>query len=218
MNRNEFVTAMIPLQKYFGKNLEPEVFELYWMRLGKITVEIFNKMTANLIDTYRSTSQNPFPLISDFLSAVGLSGENRAQAAVTAVKNAVEKWGAWYSVDFGDPALHAVINRFGGWPEICSWGNSGQWQYNEKKFIDAYESAVSCGESSSPVEGNFEIGNRDKDQTIWNQTMKISYNRAIEPKKIPWIGSDFSIQIEYKKQNQKLITKEPQNIKDILNI
>jgi hypothetical protein len=216
MTHKEFLTAFMPMQKYYGKILEKEVMGIYWSRLQSFPNKVFLNMVSNLMDNYRPTSQNPFPLIANFLSSVGLSGENRAQAAVTAVKNAVEKLGAWSSVDFDDPALHAVINRFGGWPEVCSWGNSGQWKFMETKFMEAYDAAVSCGESAGPLEGNFAIGNRDKNQSTWNERMKICYNESIKPKKIEWINAGFSHQIENKGQKQKRISGNPEKLSEVL--
>jgi len=50
-------------------------------------------MVENITMTFKPTSQVPFPLPLHFVEAIGLAGDNRAQAIVNAVKDAVEKSG-----------------------------------------------------------------------------------------------------------------------------
>jgi hypothetical protein len=217
MKYEEFLMMLVTLQDYFGKILKDEVVGLYWNLLKNITVEDFKAMVARLIETYHPTAQNPFPLISDFLEAGGLSGQKRAVVALNAVLSTAKSLGAWSSVDFGDPALHATIMHFGGWPEVCSWGNKGQWQFNEKKFIEAYLAISASGESAGPVKGNFEIGNHDVDTSAWNQKQIEVYNRHNTPRKIQWVGADFSHQIENKAMEVKQIRGgEPEKVMECL--
>lgn len=217
MTEEKFLTGMAVLYTLYGKTLSDDALKLYRNILRKFSDEQFEKMLENITMSFKPTSQVPFPLPVHFTESIGLSSENRAQAAVTAVKNAAERWGAWSTVDFGDPALHAVINRFGGWPEVCSWGNAGQWKFTETKFMEAYEAAVVCGESASPCAGNHELENLGKDTAGWTP-FKIEINKKnIEPKSIEWIGADFSHQIENKKQEPKRIAYGPDKVSDILS-
>jgi hypothetical protein len=91
-------------------------------------------------------------------------------------------------VDFGDPALHATIKNFGGWPEVCSWGNLGEWKYRDKSFVEAYEAACSCGLKADPPAGNFEIENNKKDQSTWTPVQIEFAKKNSAPLQIPWQG------------------------------
>lgn len=205
MKKENFLSAFVSLQKYFGKSLEDSVINLYWMVLKKLSDEQFEKSVENIINTFHPTSTVPFPLVSDFVCSLGISGENRAQSAVLAIKKASESFGAYKTVDFGDNALHAVINRFGGWPEISHWSNQGKWEFQEKNFMKAYIAAFECGEKSPPCQGLFELENSNKDQSGW-KPIQIEYaKKASTPVKINWVGADFSKSIENKSENIKQI-------------
>jgi hypothetical protein len=202
MNRETFFTAFLTLQTYFGKQLTDPIIEVYWNVLKKYSDEVFARGIESLINNFHPTSTVPFPLLSDFASAMGISGENRAHAAVSAIKRAAEIAGAWRSVDFGDPALHATINRFGGWPEIANWANRGKWEFQEKNFMRAYEAAIECRESADYLVGHFELDNNTKSQTVWTQK-QIEFASA-GPYKASWIGAGFSHQLENKSDNKEI--------------
>jgi len=215
MTEENFMLGMASLFTLFGK-ISDDSLKLYRNILRKISDEQFGSMVENLIMTFKPTSQVPFPLPAHFTESVGLSGEKRAIAAINAVTNAAERLGGWYSVDFGDPALHEAINHFGGWPEVCSWGNKGQWQYNERKFIEAYLAILANGGGCGPVAGNFEIGNLDKSTAGWDEAKKIAYKNMMTPKKIEWVGADFSKRIESKREEPKQIRGgEPSKISEV---
>lgn len=129
------------MQKYFGKTNEPEIIKVYWRRLSKLSESQFQAACLNLLDSWRPTSQIPFPLIADFLAACGATGKARGQNALAALKDAMAKYGMYRSVDFNDPALHQTISRFGGWAKLCSWTQK-DWNINEGRFLAAYEAAL----------------------------------------------------------------------------
>jgi hypothetical protein len=197
--------AMVSLQAYFGKTIEDSIIDLYFTNLEHYSDDVFSRALVNIFHNFHPSSTVPFPLISDFIEAIGDTTENRAQLAVTAVKRAAEEVGAYRTIDFGDPALHCTINRFGGWPEIARWGCTDRWNFQEKAFINAYISAFECGDNAPAVAGLHQIENGMKDESKWSDTQK---QKAIEysvPFKFKWRGADFSHQIENKKEEQKMI-------------
>jgi Domain of unknown function (DUF6475) len=214
MNYNDFLASIIMMQEYFGKKLSDQVIDLYWSNLKRISVEQFKAALENIMSTFHPSSTVPFPLVSDFMESLGLSGESRAHAAIVAVKNAAEKIGSYSSVDFGDPALHAVINRFGGWPEIANWANHGKWEFQEKNFMRAYIAAYESGEKAGPVMGHFEIDNMQKDWTTWNETQKKIGEVSKIPERLQWIGADFSQQLENKSENNMIYDNRVQKMID----
>ena len=205
MNRDTFLLAIMMLQNYFGKELKREIVEIYWNCLKRFSDDIFSRGVDSLVKNFHPTSTVPFPLIADFLSAMGISGENRAHAAVAAVKRAAEIVGAYKTPNFGDPALHATINRFGGWPEIAHWANHGKWDFQEKNFMRAYEAALECGEAASPPSGFFAIDNAQKNQSTWT---KIQKRAGTQIERVEWFGADFSHQIENKNEDKKELNFE----------
>ena len=133
------------IQKYFGKVLVDEVLEIYIERLAKLDEKDFKAASVRIMDGFSPTSTNPFPLIKDFLEAVGLDGRSRAVNIVSVVRHKIEELGQYESADFGDPALHSVIKRYGGWVEMVLNNTDQWWSLHERNFISAYESALKSG-------------------------------------------------------------------------
>jgi len=205
MERSNFMASMVSLQAYFGKTIADEVLDMYFTNLEHYTDEVFAHALVNLFHNFHPSSTVPFPLISDFIEAIGDTAENRAQLAVMAVKRAAESIGSYRSVDFGDPALHATINRFGGWPEIANWANHGKWEFQEKNFMRAYISAYESGEEDQPVMGNFEIDNMKKNEIAFDEYQTRKYIEGKTAVKMQWRGADFSHQVENKREDQPLL-------------
>jgi len=158
VKREKILSCLAKLQKYFGRSLDPEIQSLYVERLEKLEDIAFEKAMVRVIDEFGPTSQNPFPLIKDILALCGQDGHTQAVNAVYIVKEAARRIGQYQSVDFGDSALHAVIKRYGGWPEVVLWGES-EWRFRERNFITAYEAAVLSGIGPDYCPGMMEIDN-----------------------------------------------------------
>jgi hypothetical protein len=197
MSYENFLQAIISLQKYFGKTLDDSMMDLYWKSLKNISDIDFYNAVKNIIDNFKPTSQVPFPLIAHFKESIGLSGKNRAQLAIVAIKNGAN---AYKSVSFGDYALHNTINRFGGWPIVARW-TCEDWKFNEKNFIAAYEAMQCCSYGPEYLPGIFEIENSNK---ILSGRHKEIADKNSEVILISWKGFD-NLQIENKKEESKLL-------------
>jgi hypothetical protein len=210
MNENTFKSGMAMMSKLFGKSLEDEIIPAYWNILKKISDEEFLKIQGNLIQTFIPTSQCPFPLPAHFLNAGGLSGQNRTKSAVNAILNAANNPGPYKTVSFGDLALHAVIERFGGWPIVASW-TLDDWQFKEKQFLSAYEAALSSGEQGPlKLMGHYEFENADK---VFDGKYLVFAEKMKQPLMIGWVGFDRKIGqlLEDKTKKDKLQIESSKN-------
>lgn len=172
VNRNDFFRVFATLQKYFGKVLSDDVLEIYWNHLKDLEENEFKKISIQIMNEFSSTSAKQFPLIADFLALCGKDSKTKAQNIVTVVKKTAEALGQYASVDFGDKALHSVIERYGGWADIVLW-NEQDWQFHERNFISAYEAADKSGfQGSDHCPGLCEIENR-KNGFIFEEPYKI---------------------------------------------
>lgn len=138
MNKETFLKSLVAMQAYYGHQLKSEVIEMYWNRLKLLNYDDLKLAMQNIQDNFVPTSQVPFPLIPHFLEACNRTGKNKAQEALTKTCKAVRDVGPYQTVDFGDKALHATIDRFGGWVELCQWTQK-DWNINEGRFLAAYE-------------------------------------------------------------------------------
>jgi len=215
MDNKNFITKIAFLAKYLGKDLLPDRQKIYFEALKFLTDSQFNNAVQKIVESFIPTTQAPFPLIAHFLQYSGIAGTNRAQMVVLAVKKAAETVGAYNTVDFGDGALHAVINRFGGWPIVARWFD--EWKFNEKNFILAYEAAYAACENDPPCKGIYEINNDNVSTAGWTDGQKRLFDRQKEPKKITWIGykENSTPRVENKNNDVLLLSELSKNIGNI---
>lgn len=197
-----FALKMGYLQKYFGRKLDKEIYAMYQNRLLEIPEDKFDLAIKNLIEEFDPTSTKPFPLIKDILFHCGESSSSKAKNIVMAVKMAVSRVGRYSSIDFGDSAIHAVIERWGGWPRICDWTEK-DWQINQKRFEEDFEAAKMSGISGPQyLLGVFEISNNTNGHQKFvseNQKPKLVYQNE---KGILAIGkSKKTYQLEFTERN-----------------
>jgi len=159
-----FHQSLTMLQSYFNQKIEKkEVLHLYWESLKYIDNTAWNSIIQNIINNFTPTSTTKFPLIKDFLSAGGQSGEHMARNMVGVLRKTIHKFGAYESIDFQDQALHNVVIRYGGWIELCNWTES-DWKMKETAIIKSYESEKSAcpGPSSNHLAGIHEQTNESR--------------------------------------------------------
>lgn len=185
MKPETFISAMGILQSLFG-SLKDESYKLYMQRFKDFDDELFKNAVSKIQDTFVSTSMCPFPLPKHFLDAIGLSDDKCAVLAVSAVKKAGSSVGPYKSVSFGDRALHATINHFGGWIEVSNWHDT-EWKFNEKKFIECYEVNRSVGNGPDYLPGRCEDSYAEK-AMLMPEERRIVFLKKLQPLEVKWNG------------------------------
>lgn len=159
MEYSEFAESITVMQSMFGKTLAKEAVAHYWARYKDLPDGKFKAAAAKLVDSFVPTSQVPFPLFAHINSAMGDTGRDVCVRMVGLVKRAIARSDSYHSVSFSDLAMHAVISRFGGWIAICGWTDH-DWQIQEGRFVEAYQTALAAGEKGPPYfPGSHEIHN-----------------------------------------------------------
>jgi hypothetical protein len=214
MTENFFKIGMAFMQKIFGAKIGDDILTAYWNLLKDMSNDEFKNIQQNLISTFIPSSQVPFPLPAHFLQAAGKSGESRAKLAVMAVISASYKIDSYYSVSFGDPALHETIDRFGGWPTLCRW-SLDDWRFQEKNFIACYEAALISNSGKSKCIGIFESENSNK---ILSDEFKERLKKFHETRFCYWIGFNHKTITNKNDNDQKQIAdgKGLQGIGDVM--
>lgn len=191
------------MQKYFGKYLEVDVLQIYIENLQKMKESDFKIACVRIMQEFCQTSVQPFPLIKDFLEMSGQDGRTRAVNVVAIVREAMEAKGQYESVDFQDQALHCVIQRYGGWPEMVNNNTDKWWSLHERNFIQAYESARRSGLPGP----NRLLGVHEAENTMNGYTPERLIEMGIKPKTCGF-GKN--------KTELKKIENEPRHISNIL--
>lgn len=203
MTEKIFRKGILYLSKVFGKNIDDDYYKILWDQLKKLSDEEFNKIVGDIASSFIPSNTVPFPLPAHFLKSRRVEGRLKLQAALTTVKKAITRLGNWKSVSFGDRALHAAIERFGGWVRICEWDEQ-QWSYNERRFIECYEAELAFG-SNGPdrLIGVFEEHNSANYQKF-NDIQKKHADKASKTAQISWPGYS-DLRLENKTEEVKLL-------------
>lgn len=135
---------MTMLMKLFSHSIDKDSLNLYWQVLKHISDEEFSDSVKMVVSTFKPTQNCQFPVPADFLTKFN----NKQKDVVRRVVNAIESYGSYADIDFGDPALHATIGRFGGWVEVCKWTYK-DWEMKSKQFESCYEGCLLSGASGS---------------------------------------------------------------------
>lgn len=213
MNNKTFASCIGLLQSIFGQ-ANPELIKHLLSKFNNVPDEIFKSACSKITDTFKPTSQTPFPLPAHFNDAMGLSGNSRAILAVAAVKKAGSSIGPYNSVSFGDRAIHAAINHFGGWIEVSNW-HDNEWKFQEKKFIEVYEANLAAGKGPEYLPGICE-NDFDLKLGLLSSEIKVVFLEKIKPSEIIWHGYT-KIQITQKsEQANRQISGDVSSISDIL--
>lgn len=93
----------------------------------------------------RECTDHPNPAaVRRYAGAAGLSDDQRALVAWRVVRSSVLRYGAYYSISFDDPIIHAAIRAVGGWVNLCTTQHD-EMQWKQKQFVEAYISVARSG-------------------------------------------------------------------------
>jgi hypothetical protein len=144
-NTRAFIVAEITrLAYFFGINIDEMRMGIYVEELAGLTPEQVVAAVKRIKTTWKPTAANPYPAICDFLAAAGQPADGNPQLAIATLRRATNTVGQYNSVSFCDPALHYVIQAFGGWVALCGWENT-QWDVNMGRMVEAYREAKRAG-------------------------------------------------------------------------
>lgn len=123
------------------------------------------------------------PRPSDFVRELQGTHTDRALIAWGRVSRAMSEVGAYASVDFGDPVIHATVRELGGWSMICRVPNDEQ-QFLQKRFCDFFRTYTTRGVSEAPLalQGEHDTGNAAKALESPDQVRRLGDGPA--PKRI----------------------------------
>ena len=121
MNLQEFNIVFKKIVDYYGSSkLTKEKQELYYLALKDLSKEEFLNGFIRMI---RDREYTNFPSIAE-IRKYGLwlkeeDVEVRIHIAKEKLKQAIKVFGAYQSVAFDDPNIHAIIDSLGGWVKVC---------------------------------------------------------------------------------------------------
>uniref|UniRef100_A0A6H2A2B1 DUF6475 domain-containing protein n=1 Tax=viral metagenome TaxID=1070528 RepID=A0A6H2A2B1_9ZZZZ len=132
-----FVKHFTGLCELYSREATEALLDIYYLALQEMSNENFVKAVQRVIQSH---SYSNLPAPAEFL---GSSSDDAAIIALDKVERAVQKWGAYHTVVFDDPVIHATISALGGWIHVASAIPVDQWKWFVKDFIKTYKAFAS---------------------------------------------------------------------------
>lgn len=144
---------------FYRQDLSTFSLGVWWAACRPFSLEQVRKaITAHAVDPERGQFA---PKPADLVRVLQGTQTDRALVAWGKVHEAIARVGAYTSVVFDEPAIHAAIEDIGGWSALCQ-GKLDELPFTQRRFCDSYRAHVTRGTTSfSPVLlGISEVANR----------------------------------------------------------
>lgn len=120
---------------YPQRTLSASALALYWQALQDLGLL---EVKAGLSQHINSPDVGQFmPKPADIRKALGGTTQDAALMAWAKVLKAVKLIGAYSTVTFDDPFIHAALTDMGGWVAVCHT-NEDELPFREKEFVAKY--------------------------------------------------------------------------------
>lgn len=144
----EFAELMTQALAFWRKDVTDFTLSVWWEACKPFSLEQVNKaLQAHAMHPERSSFA---PMPGDFVRELQGTHTDRALLAWGRVSRAMAAVGAYASVDFADPVIHATVRELGGWAEICRTPNDEQ-QFLQKRFCDFFRTYTARGVPDAPL-------------------------------------------------------------------
>lgn len=145
----EFAELMTQALAFWRKDVTDFTLSVWWTACQPFSLEQVNKaLQAHAMHPERSSFA---PMPGDFVRELAGTHTDRALMAWGRVTRAMSEVGAYASVDFGDPAIHATVRELGGWAAVCRAPNDEQ-PFLQKRFCDFYRTYSTRGVPDAPLQ------------------------------------------------------------------
>ena len=133
---------------FYGQSVSTFAIGVWWQACQRFDFELVAKaLTAHAMDPDRGQWA---PKPADLVRQLQGTSTDRSLIAWGKVMEAMQRVGAYSSVDFGDRATHCAIEDMGGWSKLCR-SSLDELQFAQKRFCDAHRVYTSRGDALRDV-------------------------------------------------------------------
>lgn len=157
-DRAQFAALMTQALAFYRQDASDFALGVWWEACKTFDLEQVRKaLTAHAMDPERGQFA---PKPADIVRQLQGTHTDRALLAWGKVWEAMQSTGAYQSVDFGDPIIHAAIVDIGGWVSLCRI-DVNDLPFVQKRFCDAFRVYSARGKPDAPLRlaGESEITN-----------------------------------------------------------
>ena len=198
MTLQEFNSIFKRFVDYYGiEKLSKEKQEIYFLALKDLSREEFQTGFIRIVKDREYTN---FPSIAEIrkysLWLKEQDVETRIHIAKEKLKAAIKVYGAYRTVGFDDPNIHAVIDSLGGWIQICTMNAADLDKFITFEFKKVYRAYLQV---SYNINSKY-LGIHDKENekenliVVGNQEQYLEWNRK-NTKNINLLGDNEKFKI-----------------------
>lgn len=133
---------------FFKQDTTDFTLSVWWEACQPFSLEQVRKaFTAHAMHPERGAFA---PRPADFVRELAGTHTDRALMAWGCVSRAMSEVGAYATVDFADPVIHACVRELGGWATVCRVPNDEQ-QFLQKRFCDFFRTYATRGVAEAPL-------------------------------------------------------------------
>jgi hypothetical protein len=116
-DRPRFAETLSDVFGYYGRECTPFLVNLFWDGLRRFDLgDVLRAFSVHAQDPDRGQFA---PRIADITRLLEGSTQTQGMRAWSRVERALRSVGAYQSVVFDDPLVHAVVRDMGGWVRLC---------------------------------------------------------------------------------------------------
>ena len=118
-DRKTFVEILTGLGEIYDNKISKVMAEIYWEALKDYPLSDFKKAANNIVKTHKYAS---FPKPAHFIEYINPPEDLDARVAMAGEELSDKLCdGDWESFQFKDPIINLVIDRWGGWIQVCKY-------------------------------------------------------------------------------------------------
>lgn len=156
--KSAFADLLTDAMAFYRQSLSPFALSVWWQACEGYELEQVTKaITKHAMDPDRG--QFP-PKPADLVRMLQGTNSDRSLIAWGKTLDAMQRVGAYTSVCFDDPAIHAAIEDMGGWSKLCR-SELDDMPHVQRRFCETYRAYAGRGNFSYPARlpGQFEQQN-----------------------------------------------------------
>ncbi len=140
----EFHRLVSEVMAFYKQPVSDFALSVWWQACESYSFEqVSRALTAHAMDPDHGQFA---PKPADIVRVLQGTHQDRSLVAWGRVYDAMQRVGAYSSVDFGDPAIHCAIEDMGGWPAMCR-AETDKLGFLQKRFCDSVRAYSSRGEA-----------------------------------------------------------------------
>lgn len=160
-----FIELLTDALAFYGQAPSPFALSVWWQACERFDLQqVARALTAHAMDPERGQFA---PRPADLVRVLHGTHGDRALIAWGRVYRAIGTQGAYTSVVFDEPAIHAAVQDLGGWVTVCR-STVDELPFLQRRFCDAYRaySARGCAVWPAVLIGEHEAANRLQGRTV----------------------------------------------------